>query len=117
SLQINLKISLIKAAKSLAEVTIAERRQLVKVAVDKITYDVKNDPDKAHATTLEMLEKVPLISLGPNDAISVDGKKTYVILIDGKPSNILTADPSTALRNLAANKVDQVEILTTPPSR
>lgn len=112
-----MEVKLAERPKELNGVQIAERRALVRQSVDRITYDVKNDPDQSKSTTLEILQKVPLISVGFNDEIEVNGRKTYTILINGKPSSILNKDPATALKNLAAGSVDKIEVITTPNSR
>lgn len=114
---INLQIGLIKEDRTLAEVAITARKNLIKQSIDKLSYNVLDDPERKDATTLDILRRVPLISIDMKESIMVNGKSTFKVLINGKPSALLNNDPSAALRNLLANQVSRIEVITEPSSR
>ena len=55
----------------LGEVTVVAQRQLIKNDIDKLTYDVQHDVESKSKNTLEMLRKVPLVTVDGRDNITV----------------------------------------------
>jgi hypothetical protein len=108
-------ITLTKATNLLKQVTISSNKPPIVLEIDKLTYSVKDDPERAHASTFDILRKVPLISIDPKEAVEVNGRKSFIILINGKPSSIANRDPALVLGNLAAIKVDKIEVTTPLP--
>ena len=52
---------------NLDEFVIAVQKPLIKVEGDKIAYSVKDDPDAKTNTLLEMLRKVPMVTVDGED--------------------------------------------------
>lgn len=50
---------------------VVAQKPLVKADIDKIEYNVKDDPDSETNTLLEMLRKVPLVTVDGEDNIKV----------------------------------------------
>ncbi|PZR27546.1 MAG: hypothetical protein DI535_09990 [Citrobacter freundii] len=111
------KIGLKRQVKDLKEVVITGVQPLVKQQLDRLTYDVQNDVESKAASTLEIMRKVPLVQVEMNGEISVNGKKTYLVLLNGKPYALYKNNPTEALRSLKANLVKEIQVVTTPPSR
>ncbi|WAC40425.1 outer membrane beta-barrel protein [Pedobacter sp. SL55] len=68
-------------------------------------------------SVLDMMRKVPLLSVDADDNVKLKGTGNYRILINGKPSGVLTRDPKEYLRSMPANGVQKIEVITTPPSK
>jgi hypothetical protein len=92
-------------------------RHLVKQEIDRISYSVKDDPDNKFESTLDMMKKVPLLSVDGMDNIEFKGSRSFKILINGKVSGLFTSDPSLALKSIPASSVDRIEVITNPPSK
>ena len=78
------KISLSVSSSQLKEVSITAARPLMKQEVDRISYDIQADPDSKALSVLDMMRKVPLLSVDGNDNIKLKGSGNYKILINVK---------------------------------
>lgn len=103
--------------KQLGEVSVFAAKPLVKAEVDKTVYNLADDPDSETNTLLEMLRKVPLVSVDSEEKIRVNGTTSFRIYLNGKPSNMLSNSPTEVLRGLPAHAVEKVEVITDPGAR
>jgi ferric enterobactin receptor len=110
-------IQIVASNVSLKEVTIVADRPLIKQEVDRIAYDVQADPESKVNTVLEMLRKVPLLSLDADDNIKLKGSGNYKVLINGRPSAMVARDPKEVFRSMPAADIQKIEVITTPPSK
>ena len=111
------KISLSAASGQLKEVSITAARPLMKQEVDRISYDVQADPDSKALSVLDMIRKVPLLSVDGNDNIQLKGSGNYKILINGKESALVAKNPSDVLKSMPATNIEKIEVITTPPAK
>ena len=102
---------------NLDEVTVTGVRPLVKVELDKIIYNMAEDPDAKTMTVLDMLRRVPLITVDANNKISLRGSSNFVVYMNGKPSGMFAQNPEEVLRNMPANVVQNIEVITDPGAR
>ena len=65
----------------------------MKQEVDRISYDVQADPESKALTGLDMMRKVPLLSVDANDNIKLKGNGNYKILVNGKESAMMSKKP------------------------
>ncbi|MEG2401928.1 MAG: outer membrane beta-barrel family protein [Muribaculaceae bacterium] len=102
------------ATNQLQEVEVKAQKLLVKADIDKIQYNVEDDPDSKINTVLEMLRKVPLVTVDGEDKITVNGSSNFKIQINGKPNNMMTKNPSDVLKSMPANSIKRIEVITDP---
>lgn len=102
---------------ALNEVTITAQKPLVQVDIDKIVYDVEEDPESKTDNLLDMLRKVPLITVDGEDNIQLKGSSDYKIYVDGKPSSMISSNPKDVLRSMPANSVKNIEVITDPGAK
>ncbi len=102
---------------SLKEVIVSADRPLIKQDIDKISYDLQADPESKVNSVLEMMRKVPLLSLDAEDNIQLKGSGNYKILINGKPSGMVDKNPKDILRSMPASSIQNIEVITNPPSK
>jgi len=110
-------ILLSPASHQLKEVAVTAARPVVKQEVDRIAYDIQADPESKALTALEMIRKVPLLSVDANDNIKLKGSGNYKILINGKESALMSKDPSEVLKSMPASNIEKIEVITTPPAK
>lgn len=110
-------IQLTVSPKKLAEVTVSTQKPFIENRIDKTIVNVEASPTNTGLSALEVLEKSPGITIDNNDNINLKGKQGVVILIDGKPAYLSGKDLSNYLRNMPANQLDQVEIMTQPSAK
>lgn len=101
----------------LAGVTVTGKRPLIENLIDKTVVNVDASPTNTGLSAMEVLEKSPGVSIDNNDNISVKGKSGVIILIDGKPSYLSGQDLANYLKNMPANQLDQIEIMTQPSAK
>ena len=83
-------------------VEVVAQKPLVKAEIDKITYSMEDDPDSKTNTTLEMLKKVPLVTVDGEDNIQVNGSSSFKVHVNGKPNTLMSNNPKEVLRSLPA---------------
>ncbi len=74
------------------EITITAQKPLVKIEVDKIIYSMESDPEAQTNNTLEMLSRVPLITVDAEENITLNGQSNFKILINGKSSSMMSGN-------------------------
>jgi Outer membrane protein beta-barrel family/CarboxypepD_reg-like domain len=105
------------SGRQLNEVTVLAVKPLIKRDLDGITYDVSADPETPVLSVLDMMRKVPLLSVDASDNVQLKGKTNYKILINGKESALLAKNPSDVLRSMPATNIERIEVITTPPAK
>lgn len=101
----------------LKEVSIKADKPIIKQEVDRITYDLQADPQSKMSNVLEMMRKVPFVTVDGSDNIMLKGNASYKILINGKPSSLMECDAKAILRSMPASTIQKIEIYTTPPAK
>lgn len=102
---------------TLKEVLVMADKPLIKQEVDRIAYDVQADPESKVNTVLDMMRKVPLLSVDADDNIKLKGSGSYKILINGRPSSMMARDPKEVLKSMSASNIQKIEVITTPPAK
>lgn len=102
---------------NLDEFVVAVQKPLVKMDGEKIAYSVKDDPDAKTNTLIEMLRKVPMVTVDGEDNIQVNGSSNFQIFMDGKPSAMLSANPKEVLKAIPAQSIKRIEVLTNPGAK
>jgi hypothetical protein len=108
-------IKLTEELKELMAVNVTANRPLIENKADKTVVNVDASPTNTGLTALEVLEKSPGVNVDNDGNIKMKGKQGVKILIDGKPSYLQGQDLVNYLRNLPANQLDQIELMTQPP--
>ncbi|HNP24337.1 MAG TPA: TonB-dependent receptor [Panacibacter sp.] len=110
-------IQLHAVAQSLKAVSVAAQRPLVETKIDKTVVNVDASPTNTGLSALEMLEKSPGVTVDNDGNISLKGKQGVMIFIDGKPAYLSGQDLTNYLKNMPANQLDQIEIMSQPPAK
>jgi outer membrane receptor protein involved in Fe transport len=111
------KITLASQANNLSEVSVTAARPIIKQDIDRITYDMQADPESKVNTVLDMMRKIPLLSVDAEDNIKLKGSGSYKILINGKPSSLVARNPSDVFKSMPAANIEKIEVITTPPAK
>lgn len=111
------KIVMVNTNENLAEVNVTAVKPLIKQEIDRITYDLQSDPGSRVSSVLEMMRKVPMLTVDENDNIQMKGNSNYKILVNGKPSSMMERSAKEVLRSMPASTIQKIEVITTPPSK
>ena len=110
----SLKLDSIYKSLELKEVEVVKQKSLVKADIDKITYDIENDPDSKSNSVIEMLRKVPMVTVDGEDNIQVNGSSSFKVYVNNKPNNLMSNNPKEVLKSMPANSIKKIEVITNP---
>lgn len=96
---------------------ITAQKTLVVMDVDRITYKVEDDVDSKTSTVLDMLRKVPMVSVDGQDNITVNGSPDFQIYVDGRPNQMISSNPGQILKLMPASVVKNIEVITNPGAK
>ena len=103
--------------KELEGVEIKAQRQLIKQEIDRIGYDVQADGESKTQTVLDMLRKVPMVTVDGEDNITVKGNSNYKIYKNGHYDPNLSKNAKEVLKSMPASMVKRIEVITDPGAR
>ncbi len=109
-------IRLRSSAKSLQEVTIQNEKSLMEMALDKRIFHVGKDLTSAGGNAADILNNVPSVSVDVDGNVSLRGSSVR-ILIDGKPSGLVSSKGGSGLQQLQAGMIERIEVITNPSAR
>ncbi|WP_445738430.1 TonB-dependent receptor domain-containing protein [Mariniflexile sp.] len=109
SLQIN--------AEALGEVEIIAEKTTVEIKLDKKIYNVGKDLTVRGGTVSDVLDNIPSVTVDPEGNVALRGNNNVRILINGKPSGLVGLNSTDALRQLPADAIEKVEVITSPSAR
>ena len=110
-------VSLAMDSASLDEVVIRAETTEVQVRLDKKVYNIGKDLTSGGATVSDALNNVPSVTVDVDGTIALRGNENVKILINGKPSAIAGYGSTDALRQLPAEAIERVEVITSPSAR
>lgn len=110
-------ILMAESSEMLKGVEVVAQKPLVKADMDKVAYSIEDDPDSKTNSTLEMLRKVPLVTVDAEDNIQVNGSSSFKVHVNGKPNNMMSNNPKEVLKSLPANSVKSIEVITDPGAK
>lgn len=110
-------VDLAMDGETLQEVVITERKSQVQLSLDKKVFNVGSDLTNKGGTAEDILDNVPSVTVDLDGNVSLRGSGGVRILIDGKPSTMVGPGNANGLRNISANMIERVEVITNPSAR
>ena len=110
-------IELKEAANSLDEVVVIAEKSTVDIRLDKKIYNIGKDMSIRGGNASDVLGNVPSVQVDVEGAVSLRGNENVTILIDGRPSALVGLNGAEALRQIPAEAIEKVEIITSPSAR
>lgn len=102
------------AKNSLSSIEVVAQKPLVKADIDKLEYNIEDDPQSKSSTVIEMLRKVPLVTVDGQDNITVNGSSNFKVYVNGRPNSMMSKNPSEVLKSMPANTIKRIEVITNP---
>ena len=102
---------------ALEAVDIIAERTTVEIKLDKKIYNVGKDLTVRGGSVSDVLDNVPSVSVDIEGNVALRGNENVRILINGKPSGLVGLNSTDALRQLPADAIEKVEIITSPSAR
>ena len=102
---------------ALDAVDIIAEKTTVEIKLDKKIYNVGRDLTVRGGSVSDVLDNVPSVSVDIEGNVALRGNGNVRILINGKPSGLVGLNSTDALRQLPADAIEKVEIITSPSAR
>ncbi|MDQ3392798.1 MAG: TonB-dependent receptor [Bacteroidota bacterium] len=111
----NIKIS--PTTQVLKEVTVEGQKDLFEEKVDRTVYNAENDITNKGGDASDVLRKVPMLSVDLDGNVTLRGSQNITVLINNRPSAITAGSVADALKQIPADMIKSVEVITSPSAR
>jgi outer membrane receptor protein involved in Fe transport len=110
-------VKLSTGAKVLNEVVVEGQKALIEERVDRTIYNAENDQTARGGDATDVLKRVPMLSVDLDGNVSMRGSSNVLVLINNKPSTIMASSIADALKQIPADQIKSVEVITSPSAK
>ncbi|GAB3501948.1 outer membrane beta-barrel family protein [Spirosoma knui] len=111
------KITLAADSRNLSEVNVVGQKALVEDKGDRLVYNAEKDISNAGGTAVDVLRKVPTLTVDLDGNVQMRGNGNIKVLVNGKPSSIMARNLADALKQMPASIIKTVEVITSPGAK
>lgn len=104
-------------ATDLDDFVVVQTKKLVQSDGAKLTYNVSEDPESKSSNLLDILRKVPGVTVDANEEVKVNGQSNFKILLNNREDPMLSGDIKTVLKSLPAGTIKKIEVISEPGAK
>ncbi|MDB5087797.1 MAG: Ferric enterobactin receptor precursor [Mucilaginibacter sp.] len=98
-------------------VVISASAPTVENKIDKLVYNPANDLTAQGGVAVDVLRKVPMVTVDIDGNVELQGNANIRFLINGKPSSVFGASLTDALQTIPASEIKSIEVITSPGAK
>jgi ferric enterobactin receptor len=102
---------------NLQNVIIMGDKPIFENKIDKIVYNASNDISSQSGAAIDVLKKVPQVTVDVDGNIELQGNPNIRFLINGKPSSVFGSSLAEALASIPASQIKSIEAITNPGAK
>lgn len=110
-------VKLEATTETLDEVVVQGEKSTYELTLDKRIFNVGKDLANAGGNAIEILNNIPSVAVDLEGNVSLRGSSSVRILVDGKPSGLVSIKGGAGLQGLQGNMIERVEVITNPSAR
>lgn len=110
-------IKIESSTKVLNEVVVEGQKAIIEERVDRTIYNAENDQTARGGDATDVLKRVPMLSVDLDGNVSMRGSSNVRVLINNKPSTIMASSIADALKQIPADQIKSVEVITSPSAK
>ena len=110
-------IALTQSSEVLKEITVSFKRPSIEQKDDKVIANVGGSVLSAGSNALEILSRIPGVSLDQDNNITIYGKQGVTVMIDDKKVYLSNTQLATLLASTDGNLIQSVEIMNNPSAK
>ena len=111
------RIIISPTSRVLEAVTVEGEKSLIEERVDRMVYNAENDLTTRGGDATDVLKRVPMLSVDLDGNVSLRGNQNILVLINNKPSSIVASSVADALKQIPADEIKSVEVITSPSAK
>lgn len=104
------------ADKKLSTVTVTAKKPIVEYKADRTIFNVENSISATGTDALEAIKRAPGV-LVVHDQITLAGKSSVAVMINGRLQQLSSEDLNQLLRSMPSDNLSKIEIITSPSSK
>lgn len=99
---------------ALEEVEVSALGSTVVNKIDRKTYRASDFETARGGTAVDVLNKLPSVSVSPDGEVSVRGTTDFMVYLNGRPTQM---DPSMLLGQISGDAIENIEVITVPMAK
>lgn len=111
------EIMMASDAEVLKEVIVTASQPQMQLELDKRVFNVSENLNSVGSTADQLMDNLPSVSVDVDGTVSLRGSTNVRILVNGKPSGLIGINGTDGLRQLQADLIDRIEVITNPSAR
>ncbi|MFQ3212579.1 MAG: outer membrane receptor protein involved in Fe transport [Marivirga sp.] len=111
------KIGMKEDIDQMSEVVVVAKKPQMEMKLDKRVFNVGQDLSNIGGNAESILDNLPSVTVDVDGGVSLRGSGNVRILINGRPSGLVGIDGSSALKQIPADLIESIEVITNPSAR